>query len=115
MISARARIGIKNSILEYSGKITLFCYGPDIKILGTLNDISIDIDLQVDKSLVVNVHKFGVSSDGNLNLEFEDLGTFDYLSQKVITIFFSIVIFTFLSEVSFLLFSNVKVTFRDIR
>lgn len=87
MIAARARIGIKNSILEYSGKITLVCFGPDIKVLGTLTDISLDIDLQVDKNLVVNVHKFGISSDGNLNLEFRDLGAFDYLSEKVIILF----------------------------
>lgn len=83
MISARARIGIQNANLEYSGKITLICFGPQIKIIGTVTDISLDIDLQVEKNLVVNVHKFGVSKNGDLKLEFRNLETFDYLSDKV--------------------------------
>lgn len=87
MISARARIGIRNSNIEYSGKVTLFCFGPEIKILGTLTDISLDVDLFVEKNLVVNVNKFGVSSDGDLKLEFQNLETFDYLSEKVIFVF----------------------------
>lgn len=87
MISTRARIGIRNSNIEYSGKVTLFCFGPEIKIMGTLTDISLDVDLLVEKNLVVNVNKFGVSSDGDLKLEFQNLETFDYLSEKVIYVF----------------------------
>lgn len=83
MISARARIGIRNTNVEYSGKVTLICFGPEIKIMGVLTDISLDIDLLVEKNLAVTVHKFGVSSDGDLKLEFQNLENFDYLSEMV--------------------------------
>jgi len=83
MISAKARIGIKNANVEYSGKITLICFGPQIHIIGTVTDISLDIELQVEKNLVVNVHKFEVSSEGDLKIESQDLGSFEYLSDKI--------------------------------
>lgn len=83
MISAKARIGIRNANINYSGKVTVFCFGPPIKIIGTLTDISLDIDLSVEKNLVVTVNTFGVSSDGDLKLECQNLENFDYLSEKV--------------------------------
>lgn len=83
MISARARIGIRNTNVEYSGKVTLICFGPQIKIMGILTDISLEIDLTVERNLVVTVHTFKVSSDGNLKIEFQNLDNFDYLSEKV--------------------------------
>ncbi len=51
--------------------------------MGVLTDISLDIDLLVEKNLAVTVHKFGVSSDGDLKLEFQNLENFDYLSEMV--------------------------------
>ncbi|XP_037037990.1 uncharacterized protein LOC119075616 [Bradysia coprophila] len=83
MISARARIGIRNTNVEYSGKVTLMCFGPQFKIMGILADISLDIDLVVEKNLVVTVNKFGVSSDGDLKLQFQNLDNFDYLPEKI--------------------------------
>lgn len=83
MISARARIGIRNTNVEYSGKVTLLCFGPEIKITGILSDISLEVDLTAERNLAVTVHKFGVSSDGDLKLEFQNLESFDYLSEKV--------------------------------
>lgn len=83
MISAKARIGIRNSNVEYSGKVTLFCFGPQIQIKGTLTDVSLDVDLIVERNFAVNVNKFSVSSDGDLKLEIENLDSFDYLSEKV--------------------------------
>ncbi|XP_037033643.1 uncharacterized protein LOC119072507 isoform X1 [Bradysia coprophila] len=83
IISTRARIGIRNTNVVYSGKVTLICFGPQIKIMGTLTDISLDIDLVVERNLVVTVNKFNVSSDGDLKLEFQNLENFDHLSEKI--------------------------------
>lgn len=83
MITARARIGIQNASIDYSGKVTVFCFGPPIKIIGTMTDISLDIELFVDKNLAVTVNKFGVSNDGELKLEIQNIENFDYLSEKV--------------------------------
>lgn len=83
MISTRARIGIRNTNVEYSGKVTLMCLGPRIKIIGTLSDISLDIDLAVGNNLVATVNKFGVSRDGDLKLEFQNLENFEHLPDKV--------------------------------
>ncbi|XP_037033644.1 uncharacterized protein LOC119072507 isoform X2 [Bradysia coprophila] len=65
------------------GSINVICFGPQIKIMGTLTDISLDIDLVVERNLVVTVNKFNVSSDGDLKLEFQNLENFDHLSEKI--------------------------------
>lgn len=85
-ISARARFGIRNTNVEYGAKVTVVCFGPQCKIVGTLDDVSLEIELYADigaSNFIVTVNKFEVSKDGDFNVEIQNLGNFDYLSEQV--------------------------------
>lgn len=59
------------------------CLTEEASVTGNLKDIQFKICLEVDRSFSMSLKEFNVSSTGTILVNTENLGSYEFLSEKV--------------------------------